>query len=75
MFFLFEYEIFVYHAGFRYPDILLNLCGGLLGYGIYYCLMRIGEKLPSIFKTDWFLNIVSIIILLGVLVLISGVLW
>ena len=55
---------------FDVDDILLNLCGGLLGYGIYYCLMRIGEKLPSIFKTDWLLNIVSIIILLGVLVLI-----
>ena len=55
---------------FDVDDILLNLCGGLLGYALYYGLMRIGEKLPSVFKTDWFLNIVSIIILLGVLVLI-----
>ncbi len=55
---------------FDVDDILLNICGCMLGYLIYYLLYRISEKLPSIFKTEWFLNIISIIILIGILVLI-----
>ena len=55
---------------FDVDDIILNLLGGLLGYLLYYVLFRISEKVPDVFKTEWFLNIVSIIILLGILVLI-----
>ena len=55
---------------FDVDDILLNLCGGLLGYGLYYLMYRISEKVPSIFKSEWFLNGLSIFILLGILLLI-----
>lgn len=55
---------------FDVDDIILNLCGGLLGYGIYYLMYKVSEKIPSIFKTEWFLNGLSIIILLGILLLI-----
>ena len=55
---------------FDVDDIILNICGSLLGYLLYYVLLRISERLPSVFKTEWFLNILSIIILLGILVLI-----
>ena len=55
---------------FDVDDIILNLCGGMLGYLIYYLLYKISEKLPSVFKSDWFLNGLSIIILLSILLLV-----
>ena len=55
---------------FDVDDIILNICGGLLGYLIYYLMYKISEKLPSVLKSDWVLNGLSIIILLGILLLI-----
>ena len=55
---------------FDVDDIILNICGGMLGYFIYYLLYKISERLPSVFKSDWFLNGLSIIILLGILLLV-----
>ena len=55
---------------FDVDDIILNLCGGLLGYGLYYLLYKISEKLPSVFKSEWFLNGLSVIILLSILLLV-----
>ncbi len=55
---------------FDVDDIILNVLGGIIGYLIYHLLSKIGEKLPSVFKSEWFLNIISIIILIGIIVLI-----
>ena len=55
---------------FDIDDIILNLLGGSLGFGIYYLFCRIWEKLPSVFKREVFLNIVSIFILIGIITLI-----
>ena len=55
---------------FDVDDIILNICGGLLGYLIYFLLFKLSEKLPSVFKSDWFLNGLSIIILLSILLLV-----
>lgn len=55
---------------FDIDDIMLNLLGGYLGYLLYYWLGRLYEKLPSVFKTDLCLNIVSAIILIGVISLL-----
>ena len=55
---------------FDVDDILLNLCGGLLGFALYYLLFKISEKLPNVFKSEWFLNGLSIIILLSILLLL-----
>ena len=55
---------------FDVDDIILNILGGLLGYGIYLILRRIGERLPSFTKKDWFLNTLSVVILIG---LITGI--
>lgn len=46
-------------------DIILNILGGLLGYGIYFILKRIGERLPNFVRKEWFLNTLSILILIG----------
>ena len=55
---------------FDVDDILLNILGGVLGYFLYHILSVIGNKLPKIFRSDIFLNIVSILILIGLFMLI-----
>ena len=55
---------------FDIDDILLNLLGGYLGYLLYYWLGRFYEKLPSVFKSELCLNIISAIILIGVISLL-----
>ena len=55
---------------FDIDDIILNLLGGLSGYGFYYILSQVGNSLPSIFKAEWFLNLLSIVLLIGCLTLI-----
>ena len=52
---------------FDVDDILLNILGGLLGYGIYYVLRRISEHLPSFTRKEWFLNTLSILIFIGLI--------
>lgn len=55
---------------FDVDDILLNICGGILGYVVYYFLRKLTNKLPEFMKNEMFLNVISIIILLGVICLI-----
>lgn len=55
---------------FDIDDIILNICGGIIGFVIYYIINMIGNKLPKVFKTDWFLNILSLIILIGIITLL-----
>ena len=55
---------------FDIDDIILNIFGGLLGFTMYYILNTIGNKLPKVFKTEWFLDIMSIIILIGLISLL-----
>lgn len=55
---------------FDVDDIILNVFGGLLGYFIYFVLGKICERLPKIFKSEWFLNILSIIVLIGIITLL-----
>lgn len=55
---------------FDIDDILLNLLGGFLGYGLYYLGCKAWDKLPKVFKEEVFLNILSIFILLGIITLL-----
>lgn len=55
---------------FDVDDIILNGVGGLLGYVVYKNLNKIGTKLPNFMRTEIFLNIISIVILIGVISLI-----
>ena len=55
---------------FDVDDIILNLVGGLVGYYIYDILKKVSEGLPSFCKKEWFLNIISILLLIGLIVLI-----
>ena len=55
---------------FDVDDIILNMCGGFIGYYIYAFMKKLGDKVPKFMKGEVFLNIVSIIVLLGVITLI-----
>lgn len=55
---------------FDVDDILLNTLGGTIGFYIYLIIIKITKKVPSFMKNELFLNICSIIMLLGLLTLI-----
>lgn len=55
---------------FDVDDILLNIIGGYLGFLVYSFISKIGNKAPSFMKNEIFLDVVSIIILIGVIALI-----
>lgn len=59
---------------FDVDDIILNVLGGMLGYLFYLVMRKIGEKLPSFTKNEWFLNILSILVLGGLITLLIFVL-
>ncbi len=48
---------------FDVDDIILNLCGGCLGFLIYYLVDKLWYKLPEILKKNFVLNIAALIIL------------
>ena len=56
---------------FDIDDIILNVIGGFIGYGIYTLIDTIGDSLPKVFKSKWFLNLMSIL-LVGIFV---GYIW
>ena len=55
---------------FDVDDILLNTLGGFIGFYVYLLFVNISKRLPNIFKSEIFLDICSIILLLGLLTLI-----
>ena len=55
---------------FDIDDIILNLCGGMLGFFCYYLLSKFAKKLPDVLKSEMFLNIIAIILLIGLITLI-----
>lgn len=55
---------------FDIDDILLNLLGGYLGYLLYYFAGKLINKLPSVFRSEVFLNIVSAVVLIGIITLL-----
>ena len=55
---------------FDVDDIILNLIGGILGYLIYKILKGIGKKLPDFCRSNWFLNILMIIALIGLIIIL-----
>ena len=56
---------------FDIDDIILNIIGGLIGYGIYALITRIGDSITKVFKSNWFLNILSILLV----IILTGYIW
>ncbi len=57
---------------FDIDDIILNVLGGILGFFIYVGLDAIGKRLPSFFRSDKFLSLISIVILALVVLYLMG---
>ena len=56
---------------FDIDDCILNMCGGMLGYYLYYTIEKIKSTLPEIFKTDGFMNFIVIAILIAVIIYLT----
>ena len=48
---------------FDVDDIILNVVGGIIGFLLYISLNAIRNHLPKFLRKDWFLNLISIIII------------
>lgn len=55
---------------FDVDDILLNIIGGSIGYFLYSLIRIISEPLPKFCKSDWFLSILSVLLLIGLITII-----
>ncbi len=53
---------------FDIDDIILNVLGGFIGAIIYIILDSIRDRLPKVLNKDWFMNLVIILILLGLII-------
>lgn len=53
-------------------DIILNVFGGIIGYFIYIGLSAINRHLPDFLKSDWFYNLLCIILLALFLIYFLG---
>lgn len=59
---------------FDVDDIMLNVCGGMLGYFVYRFIHHFKNKLPNFMRNDIFYNIVTTILIGIIIVYIIGVL-
>ena len=68
----FTIEVVQYYIGrvFDIDDIILNVTGGVLGFLLFVGFDAISNRLPKMFRSDAFLNMLVIIII--VLVIIYG---
>ena len=57
---------------FDIDDILLNLIGGILGWLIYFLFRKFYDKLPKFMKKEIVLDIVSILVLIGIIFIVIG---
>ena len=59
-------EIIQYYIGrvFDIDDIILNLVGGILGFLLFVGLSAIKDRLPKFMKSDGFLNLLLIILVI-----------
>ncbi len=49
---------------FDIDDIILNIIGGMIGFLIYITIKKIGDSLPKVFRSNIFLNILSVLLVL-----------
>lgn len=63
-----EFTQMIIGRSFDVDDIFLNCIGGIVGYIIYRVLDKIGDMIPNIFKSKIFLNIFTVVLLIGLVV-------
>ncbi len=59
---------------FDVDDIILNVVGGIIGFLIFIALNAIRNHLPKFLRKDWFLNVLSIIVLVLVVLFLIKIL-
>lgn len=58
---------------FDIDDVILNTCGGVIGFFIYSLSENLGSRLPKVFRTDGFINFLVISILIMVIVYLFNI--
>lgn len=58
---------------FDIDDVILNTCGGMLGFLIYSISDGINNYLPRIFKTDGFINFIVVTILILIIIFLFNI--
>lgn len=69
-------ELIQYKIGraFDVDDIILNVLGAILGFMCYISIRAIKNHLPSILRSNWFYNLLAIIVII-IIVLLFGNIW
>ncbi len=49
---------------FDIDDIILNVVGGMLGFAVYLIFAKLGDSLPKVFSKLWFLNLLSVLLII-----------
>lgn len=67
-------ELTQYKIGrvFDVDDVLLNILGGFFGYLLYVIITAVTKQLPGIFRQTWFLNLICLILLVGLIMYLFG---
>ncbi|MEE3342936.1 MAG: VanZ family protein [Bacilli bacterium] len=58
---------------FDIDDVILNTCGGVIGFTIYIISENISKYLPKIFKTDGFINFIVVVLLIFVIIFLFNI--
>ena len=58
---------------FDVDDIILNVVGGIIGFLLYISLNAIRNHLPKFLRKDWFLNILSLLIIALIVLYFFGI--
>ena len=58
---------------FDIDDIILNLVGGIVGFLLFVGLDAIKSKLPKVFSSNWFLNLLVIILIILMVVYLFNI--
>ena len=58
---------------FDIDDVILNTCGGVLGFYLYRFMDAISNRLPKIFKTEGFINFFVIVILIFIIIFLFNI--
>ena len=58
---------------FDIDDIILNIIGGMGGFLLFVGLDAIQTKLPKVFRRDWFLNLIVIVLIVFMVMYMSNI--
>lgn len=58
---------------FDIDDVILNTFGGMIGFFIYSVSEELGSRLPSVFKSDGFINFLVVVLLIVVIIYLFNI--